>query len=379
MATIPTDVLIIGGGITGCAIAYYLRQSNVDVTVLDQGEIGAQASRAAAGLLAPLGSLSGPGPFADLLLASWAIFPKLVPELEGISGLTTLYHQTGALRIVRNPKNIANLRKRMLAWEPLGLTMHWLSGSEARQREPLLASDVSAAIYAPQEGQIKAPLLTSAFARAAAQLGAKLHSHRRVLSIQHSGNKVISVCTAQGETIACNHLVLANGAWANSLGQLLQIELPVAPQRGQILSLQQPSTPLQHIIFGEALYLAPKRDNTIVVGATKEDVGFDSSITVSGVSWLLNSALQLVPALANCSINEIWTGLRPKTPDNLPILGKAPGWENVTIAVGHGSVGIMLSPITGKSVAELVVTGEVPEIIKPFSMERFKWMGEEQK
>ena len=111
------DVLIIGGGITSCAIAYYLRRSNVDVTVLDQGEIGAQASRAAAGLLAPLGSLSGPGPFADLLLASWAIFPKLVPELEGISGLATLYHQTGALRAVRNPKNIANLRKRMLAWE----------------------------------------------------------------------------------------------------------------------------------------------------------------------------------------------------------------------------------------------------------------------
>jgi glycine oxidase len=371
MATIPTDVLIIGGGITGCAIAYYLRQSNVDVTVLDQGEIGAQASRAAAGLLAPLGSLSGPGPLADLLLASWAIFPKLVPELEGITGLTTLYHQTGALRIVRNPKNIANLRKRMLAWEPLGLTMHWLSGSEARQREPLLASDVSAAIYAPQEGQIKAPLLTSAFAQAATQLGAKLHSHRQVLSIQHSGNKVISVRTAQGETIACNHLVLANGAWANSLGQLLQIELPVAPQRGQILSLQQPSTPLQHIIFGEALYLAPKQDNTIVVGATKEDVGFDSSITVSGVSWLLNSALQLVPALANCSINEIWAGLRPKTPDNLPILGKAPGWENVTVAVGHGSVGIMLSPITGKCIAELVVTREISEILKPFSAERF--------
>ena len=269
MPTIPTDVLIIGGGITGCAIAYYLRQSNGDVTVLDQGEIGAQASRAAAGLLAPLGSLSGPGPLADLLLASWAVFPTLVPELENITGLAVGYHQTGALRIVRNPKNIANLRKRMAAWQPLGLTMHWLSGSEAHQREPLLAPDTSAAIYAPQEGQIKAPLLTSAFAQAATHRGAKLHSHQQVLSIQHTGNKVISVCTAQGETVACNHLILANGAWANTLGRFLQVELPVTPQRGQILSLQQPSTPLQHIIFGEALYLAPKQDNTIIVGATK--------------------------------------------------------------------------------------------------------------
>src|SRR6266700_1648034 len=333
MATIPTDVLIIGGGVSGCAIAYYLRQFDVDVTVLDQGEIGAQASRAAAGLLAPLGSLSGPGPLADLLLASWAIFPTLVPELENITGLTTHYHQTGALRIVLSPKNIPNLRKRMSAWQPLRLTMHLLSGSEARQREPLLAPDVSAAIYAPQEGQIKAPLLTSAFAQAATHRGAKLHSHQQVLSIQHTGNKVTTVRTAQGETIACNHLILANGAWANSLGQLLQLELPVTPQRGQILSLQQPSTPLQHIIFGEALYL--------------------------------------VSSLASCPINQIWTGFRPKTPDNLPILGKAPGWDNVTVAVGHGSIGIMLSPITGKTIAELVVTGEVPEIIKPFSAERF--------
>lgn len=371
MPTIPTDVLIIGGGITGCAIAYYLRQSNGDVTVLDQGEIGAQASRAAAGLLAPLGSLSGPGPLADLLLASWAVFPTLVPELENITGLAVGYHQTGALRIVRNPKNIANLRKRMAAWQPLGLTMHWLSGSEAHQREPLLAPDTSAAIYAPQEGQIKAPLLTSAFAQAATHRGAKLHSHQQVLSIQHTGNKVISVCTAQGETVACNHLILANGAWANTLGRFLQVELPVTPQRGQILSLQQPSTPLQHIIFGEALYLAPKQDNTIIVGATKEEVGFDTSITVGGVSWLLNSALHLIPSLASCPINQIWTGFRPKTPDNLPILGKAPGWDNVTVAVGHGSVGIMLSPITGKTIAELLVTGEVPEIIKPFSAERF--------
>src|SRR6266704_5017612 len=120
MAKIPTDVLIIGGGVTGCAIAYCLRQSNVDVTVLDQGEIGAQASRAAALLLAPLGSLSGPGPLADLLLASWAIFPTLVPELEQASGVHLAYEQSGSLRVARNPNNIDNLHIRMNAWQPLG-------------------------------------------------------------------------------------------------------------------------------------------------------------------------------------------------------------------------------------------------------------------
>src|SRR5947209_15990889 len=123
-----TDVLIIGGGVIGCSIAYNLRKLGVAVTVLDKGEIGAEASSAAAGLLAPLGSLSGPGPFADLLLASFALLPSLVPELEEVSGIRTEYARTGALRVVRNPRHIANLRKRMQEWQPLGLEMHWLSG-----------------------------------------------------------------------------------------------------------------------------------------------------------------------------------------------------------------------------------------------------------
>src|SRR5947199_8506699 len=121
-----TDVLIIGGGVIGCSIAYSLRKLGVAVTVVDTGEIGAEASSAAAGLLAPLGSLSGPGPFADLLLASFGLFPSLVPELEEVSGIRTEYEQTGALRVVRNPRHIANLRKRMKEWQPLGMEMHWL-------------------------------------------------------------------------------------------------------------------------------------------------------------------------------------------------------------------------------------------------------------
>jgi glycine oxidase len=366
-----TDVVIIGGGIMGCAIAYYLRKSNIDVIVLDQGEIGAQASSAAAGLLAPLGSLSGPGPFADLLLASWAMFPTLVPELEDASGLHLEYEQTGSLRVMRNPYNVSNLRKRMNEWQPLGIQMHWLRGAEARQREPLLASDISAAIYAPEEGQIKAPKLVKAFAQAAIHSGATLYSHQEILGVQRDKAKVTGVYTAQGETITCNSLVVATGAWAAHCGTWLDYPLPVNPERGQILTLRQPSAPLQHILFGEAIYLAPKKDGTIVVGATREEVGFDKHITAGGVAWLLSTAIRLVPTLDSCAIDQIWAGLRPKTPDNQPILGNLPNWDNVTVAVGHTSVGIMLSAITGKSIAELVVTGEVPQIIRPFGVQRF--------
>ena len=369
------DVVIIGGGVIGCAIAYYLVKSGVEVTVVEKGDIGAEASSAAAGLLAPLGSLSGPGPLADLLLASWSIYPALVPELEQASGLHLAYEHSGSLRVARNPKNIDNLRKRMTTWQPLGLEMQWLTGDEARQREALLAPDISAAIYAPEEAQVKAPHVVKAFARAATNLDAKLCAYHKVIGMDFHENRVTRVCTDHGLEIACEHVIVATGAWTRDLERLLDISLPVEPQRGQILTLKQPSSlppPLKHIIFGEAIYLAPKNNGTIVVGATKEEVGFEKHLTAGGIGWLLSTAVRLLPGLEGAAIDQMWAGLRPKTPDNLPILGHAPSLENVILAVGHGSIGIMLSAITGKSIAELVTTGHVPEIIAPFSVERFE-------
>ncbi len=374
-----TDVVIAGGGVIGCAIAYQLRRSGVDVAVLDQGEIGAEASSAAAGLLAPLGSLTGPGVYADLLLASFALFPALVPELEDASGMHLEYEQPGALRVVRNSKHIPNLRKRMKAWQPLGLQMEWLTGDEARQHEPLLSPDVCAAIYAPEESQIKASHVVKAFSVAAARSGAILHNHSEITGIRQHHARVTGVYTSKGETIGCNHLVVAAGAWAAQFSEWLNIELPVSPQRGQILTLRQPSRPLSHIIFGEAVYLAPKSGNTVLVGATREEVGFNKQLTAGGVAWLLNTAIRLIPSLESSVIDQMWTGLRPRTPDNQPILGFAPGWENVTLAVGHGSVGILLSAITGKAIAELVVEGKVPDLILPFSIERLKGLQKEDR
>ena len=367
--------VIVGGGVIGCAIAYYLRKAGMPVVVVDQGEIGAEASSAAAGLLAPLGSISSPGAFADLLLASFARFPALVPELEEASGGRVEYEQTGALRVVRNARHIANLRKRMEAWRPLGLRMDWLEGDEARRYEARLSPEVCAAIYAPEESQIRASRVAPAFAQAAERNGATFANHCRVTGIHYANGRVSGVVTEQGESIACDHLVVATGAWSAQWSEWLGIPLPVSPQRGQILALRQPEPPLRHIIFGEAIYLAPKQDGTIIVGATKEEAGFEKHLTAGGVSWLLNSAVRLVPALEQCSIERMWAGLRPHTPDNQPILGSAPGWKNVTLATGHGSVGIILSAITGEASAELVTTGFTPELIRPFTVERFGGRG----
>lgn len=368
--TKQTDILIIGAGIIGNAIAYYLSKAGADVMVLEKGEIGQQASSAAAGLLAPLGPLSGPGPFADLLLTSFSLFPSLVPELESLSGLPLAYQQTGTLRTVRNPKRISALKKRLEAWRPLGLSMHWLTGDEARQQEPLLSPAICAAISAPEEAQIQAPALTQAFAIAASKQGVTFSPQTEAINITSNGSKVTGVQTNQGEIITCQHLILATGSWAAKNAKWLHLDLPLTPLKGQIFSQHKGIFDLKHIIFGESVYIIPKQD-TIVVGATKEHAAFDTRPTEKGISWLRETATRLMPTIQERASVSAWAGLRPGTPDKRPILGPAPHWTNVTLAVGHNSVGIILSAITGQTVAEAVITGCTPEIIRPFSFERF--------
>jgi glycine oxidase len=365
-----TDVVIVGGGVIGCAIAYFLRGRDVAVTVLERGEIGGQASSAAAGLLAPLGPLSGPGPFADLLLSGFAALLRLIPELEEESGLRLGYEQSGALRTVSSPKRVAHLQQRFSRWQPLGLQLHWLSRDEVRQREPLLAAEICGAVYAPQESQIAAPRVVQAFAGAAQRRGARIYSHQEISRLLTHRTKVTGVATAQGETIFCDRLIIASGAWAAQCGEWLNVSLPISPLHGQLLALSQPAHPLHYIVFGEAIYLAPRGD-VILVGATREERGFDTTVAQEGTTWLLDRATRLVPVLHESEIEARWAGLRPRTPDSQPILGAVPPWENVLVATGHNSVGIILSAITGQCIAEMAITGRAPAIIQPFSIERF--------
>lgn len=365
-----TDVVIIGGGVIGSAIAYYLSKAGVQVIVAERDHIAAEASSAAAGLLAPLGNFSEPGALTDLLLASWSLYPTLIPQLEEISGVRIEYHDPGALHTASSATDVAFLRKQLTIWESLGQQVAWLTGDEARQREPLLGQNVAAAIHTPQEGSIKPALMTRAYAEAARRQGAQFYEHTEIVDIQHSNSRATVVQTLSGATIACNHVVIATGAWSARFSSLLGFALPVSPMRGQILSLKQPASPLQHILFGEEIYLVPKLDGTIYVGATVEQAGFDKSITAEGIAWLLSSAIRLVPTLASTPIANIWAGLRPWSPDSQPILGKAPGWENVWLATGHSAIGFESSAISGKSIAE-AITGQTPEIIRSFGVERF--------
>jgi glycine oxidase len=369
------DVAIIGGGVIGCSIAYQLRKAGVDVLVIERQEVAAEASSAAAGLLAPFGSLTEPGPFSDLVLASWALAPTLLPQIEQESGVQVEYRRVGALHIAANDREVEALRQQMQAWEALGAKMTWLTEDETREREPLLGSQtnapIQAAIFIEGEGSIKAPAVARAYAEAARRAGTRFALATDVVGIIQSGSRVVGVRTAQGEMISCQRLVIAGGAWSASCGEWLGLTIPVVPMKGQILSLGQPEPALQHIIFSEDVYFVPKLDGTIFIGATVEQVGFDKRLTAGGIAWLLNSAIRLIPALEQATIVQLWSGLRTWSRDSQPVLGQAPGWENVILATGHSAMGFELSAITGKMIAELITSGQTPELIRPFGIERF--------
>lgn len=364
-----TDVVIIGGGVIGCSIAYQLRKRGAEVAVLDQGAIGAGASRAATGLLAPIRPfLRRDNSYMALQLAGLRQFPALVPELEAESGIAIEYQQIGTLRVV-DLKQAGRLNKWIEDWRGAGYHVELLVGENLKQREPGLAPTVTAAIYNADEPQVNATKLVSAYHRAAANKGVTFLAQRQVSGLLRQGRKVVGVATAQGD-IACGSLVIAAGAWSAFCCDWLGVALAVRPLRGQSLALQL-ATPLHHILFGEGIYMAPKMDGSVIVGATQEEAGFDATITPEGIASLMRAVEAVAPSLATSAVKSAWAGLRPRTPDRRPIIGLLPGWENVVIASGHGGFGMLLSSVTGQTVAEFIVTGQIPSVILPFAFERF--------
>ncbi len=365
------DVVIIGGGVSGCSIAYHLSKAGVQVTVLERAEVAAEASSAAAGLLAPGGVLTGPAAGRELFLASWSITAGLLAEVEEASGIQVEYQETGALHTITNADEEAQERRYARVWQDYGLPVMWLKGAEVREYEPLLNPSIDAALYIPHATSIRPRLVTQAYAEAARRLGARILERTEVTGFEQSSGKVTGVQIAQGETIGCDSVIIATGAWSEQVGNWLGLSIPVFPARGQILALKQPATPLKHTIFGEDLYVVPKVDHTMYVGATIERVGFDKGNTAGGLAWLLSSAIRLLPELEHATLERVWAGLRPSSKDSYPILGKAPGWENVILATGHGAGGFELSAITGKTITELVTTGHTSAVIQPFGLARF--------
>ena len=363
------DAIVVGGGVVGCAVAYFLARERLDVTLLERDDLAVHASGAATGMLLPLGEAPERGPFRSWALRSLAMFPELAEELRERSGVDPEYVGSGAVYAALSEPG--EVRLRAAAREFADWDAEWLDSAAARAAEPQLSPDLRGALWSPREGHVRSPLLARALARAAAQLGARIETGVPVVGLRCEGERVCGVRTPAGERSAA-HVVVCTGAWSPEVAAWLGApwSLAVEPVRGQILALDSPEPPLHSIVVGEDAYLVPKRDGSVVVGATEERVGFDCRVTAEGMQELLTAAPSLVPALARCTFRYAWAGLRPATPDRLPAIGPVPGREGLLLAAGHFRNGVLLSPITGRLVADAVLGKGLPVDAEAFLPER---------
>jgi glycine oxidase len=251
-----------------------------------------------------------------------------------------------------------------------GHPVRWLDRSEVLSREPALTPGLRGAFLDEDAYQIHPARFTQALGSAAARAGARFRLGLDVTGVATERQRVTRILTSEG-AIAANHLVLATGAWLRVAGSWLGVTLPVAPVKGQILTVTAVPSPVDAIIFGAEIYLLPRTEGQIVVGATAERAGFDKSLTADALAWLLGTIPTLCPSLRGARFERAWAGLRPGSPDELPIVGPAPGWENVTVAGGHFRNGIMLTPITARLVADLILRNTSDALLAPLSPARF--------
>ena len=282
IAASTSDVIVVGGGIIGCAVAHALARERVSVTLLERDVVAAHASGAAAGMLLPVGEATGPGPFLEWGLRSLELYAELVPELREHSGVDPEYRVSGALYVAATEDRARVLRERPVLVKEDGL--EWLDAKSARGAEPALAPEVCGALWSPREGHVRSPLMVRALACAAELLGARIESGVRVNGLERQGSRVTGVHTSAGG-FSAEHVIVCTGAWASSCAGWLDADwkLPVEPVRGQALSLAASRPPLHSIVAGESVYLVPRRDATVTVGATQERVGFACEVTARGV------------------------------------------------------------------------------------------------
>lgn len=350
-------ILVIGGGIIGLAIALELRLRGVGVTVLSR-DLRQAAGYAAAGMLAPQAEGISPGPMLDLCLWSRSLYPGWVSKLEAMTGLATGYWGCGILAPVYDlPQSHASV----------DLAAHWFDRQTIHQHQPGLSPEVIGGYWFPDDAQVDNRALMRSLLAAVQTAGVMVQDGETVIDLLHQNDRVTGVQTERG-TWQAEHYILSTGAWS---GELLPV--PVRPRKGQMLAVQVPAgegLPLKQVLFGSEIYLVPRQDGRIIVGATSEAVGFAPSNTPEGVRSLLERVIRLYPLLETYPIQESWWGFRPITPDEEPILGTSP-YQNLTLATGHYRNGILLAPATALLIAESVLSQKASPLLSHHHHTRF--------
>jgi glycine oxidase len=349
------DVVVVGGGVIGLACAWRLAQRGAEVAVLERGRPGEGATRVAAGMLAPVGELTfGEPELLELTLAAARMYPEFVAELEAATGQSTGYERLGALHVALDRDEAAQLRRVHDLQRSLDLEAEWLSTRQCRGIEPGLAPSFHGGVLARGEAAIDPRALTEVLLAACAAEGAEVRTGTEVVDGVFEGERLVAVKTAAGDVIRAETVVLAGGAWSGATGWLPEEARPaVRPVKGQVVELRtrDEEPPARHILASERVYLVPRSDGRLIVGATVEEMGFDTTVTAGGVHELLREAYRLLPDVAEMELVDAIAGLRPGTPDNLPLVG--PGEiDGLVLATGHYRNGILLAPLAAQAVAD---------------------------
>ena len=370
------DVLIVGGGTIGLSIGFELVRQDTPVTVFERGQAGRGTSYQAAGMLAPDAEIEfEERELYDLNRESLRRWPDFAQRVEAASSQSVDYRNEGTL-IVADDRDAAEALERLYTFQQeQGLNVEWLTGEEAKEIEPFVAPRLSAAVFAPSDHQVDNRRLIDALQTAFEAEGGTLHEDTSVEAVVPD-SETPSVRTADGERVVGGRIVVAAGVWSRELDGLTpDATPPVRPVKGQMIQMRRKRPfDLQHVVRGPEAYLAPKSNGRVVLGATSEERGFDTTVTAGGLYDLLEGGWEVVPGIRDLPVDETWAGLRPASRDHAPLLGEttAPG---VVMATGHYRHGILLTPITAEEMARLIRIGETSDWLKPFSPFRFSKAG----
>lgn len=366
------SVLVVGGGLVGALIALRLAESGVSVRVLDRGHPGAEASTAAAGILAAQIEAIAPGASLDLSLESRALHVALHDELSALIGEGSGYRQNGTLEPTTDDDHEAKLAAH--AWQSArGLRVEALDTAALHAIAPGLHPRYTSGLLYADDASVDPPRLMAAVIEAAARRGVRFESGVTVLEVTTSGGRVNGVRTDQSHRGA-DTVILCAGAWSGHIGGGLDAQQEIRPARGQIIELAVTPVPFGPMVYAAGGYLVPRPDGRVCVGSTLEMVGFDRGTTAGGIRALLDRAISVVPALGDAHITRTWSNFRPRTPDGLPFVGEL-GVPGLFVASGHHRSGVLLAPITAEIVRDLVVDGRRHRHLDVLSPERFQKHG----
>lgn len=367
------SVAIIGGGVVGLGLAWRLAQRGCRVDLFERDRLGGGASHAAAGMLAA-GVESEPSETAlhGLAAHSQTLWPEFAAELETAARMPIELRREGTLRLALTRDDAEQLRFSAEFQRGLGVQLEWLTPAEARRREPALGTQLAGGVFSPNDHQVDNRLVVQALARACRAAGVGLHEDEPVLAV-HSRDGVAHGVVLEDGRHEAEVVVIAAGAWSGAIeGLEAPMRPPVRPVKGQMLALRMDKGEplLRHVVWTPQVYLVPRRDGRLLVGATVEERGFDTELTAGGVLALLDGAWRAVPAVEDLPIQEMWVGHRPGCRDDAPVLGES-GLPGLLLATGHHRNGVLLTPVTAELLVALIVEGRSDERLAPFALSRF--------